>query len=133
VLDPDYVVFAEIRASLYLYQLKVDFAGVGEAMYATEREIDRLVLTEHRYDAVYCHLRRAANDDPMFGSMVVFLQAELFPGFDEEAFHLKALAAENRRITAPGAIGRAVDLGQIGSVFVRPQSLHHAADLLRLG
>ena len=44
VLDADDVVFAEIGAGLDLDQLEQDLAGVGEAVDAAERQVDRLVL-----------------------------------------------------------------------------------------
>ena len=52
VLDADDVVFAQIGAGLHLDQLEQDLAGVGEAVHAAERQVDRLVFGEHRHLAV---------------------------------------------------------------------------------
>src|SRR6188768_2055842 len=73
VLDADDVVFAEIGTSLYLDQLQLDLAGVGQAMDTTEWQVDRLVFVEYGYGSIDGDFCRAANDNPVLGPMVVLL------------------------------------------------------------
>ena len=44
VFDADDVILAEVGAGLHFDQLEQDLAGVGEAMDAAERQVDRLVF-----------------------------------------------------------------------------------------
>src|SRR5215217_1517016 len=69
VLDPDDIVFAEIRPRLDLYQVQRQPAGVFEAVNAPQRQIDRLVLAHEVLLVVARDQRGAVDDDPMLGPM----------------------------------------------------------------
>src|SRR5688572_29343197 len=114
VFDADDIVLAEIGAGLHFDQLQHDLSGVAEPMHAAERQVDRLVLREHYRLAIARHLGRAAHHYPVLGAMMVTLQAEALAGFHEKPLHLEAVAAQDRGIAAPWAIGGLVDLGELG-------------------
>ena len=44
ILDADDVVFAEIAAGLHLDQFEIDLAGVGQTMFAADRQVNRFVF-----------------------------------------------------------------------------------------
>jgi hypothetical protein len=54
------------------------------------------------------HLGRAADHDPVFGAVVVHLQAQAGPGLDHDALDLVARAAVDAVVPAPGAVHLAV-------------------------
>ena len=41
ILEPDNIVFAQVRTGLHLDQFELDPAGIGHSMHATYRQIDR--------------------------------------------------------------------------------------------
>ena len=60
--------------------------------------------------------------------MVVFLQAEPFARFDDDAFHLVAVRFVEDRVGSPGAVRRDVNVRQLGTP--RLESTHDLFDLL---
>ncbi len=71
-------------------------------MHAAERNVGTLVFGEHEHLVVAGDPRRTADHDPVFGAVVVHLQAERGTGFDHDAFDLEARAGVDRIIIAPG-------------------------------
>lgn len=73
VFEPDNIVLAQIAPRLDFNDFQWDFAGIGQAMNLTERDIGRLVFTQDHDFVATGDFCRALNDDPVLGAMVVFL------------------------------------------------------------
>src|ERR1700719_2357182 len=71
VLQPDYIVLAEIAPGLHLDQVQRDLAWIFEPMRGADRDVGRLVLGQHHLLVAAADLRRALDDDPMLGPMMV--------------------------------------------------------------
>ncbi len=76
VLDAFDIVLAEIAPGLHLDQFKIDLAGILQAVPGAARHIDRFVFVQHLHLVADRHPRRAANDDPMLGPVMVQLQRQ---------------------------------------------------------
>ena len=79
-------------------------AGIGHAVHAADRQIDRFVLVHEHDLAAARHLRRALDDDPVFGAMEVLLQRQPLAGLHDDALDLIARAMIDRLVIAPGPV-----------------------------
>src|SRR5215207_3276448 len=93
VFVADDVVFLEVVAGLDLDALECLPAGIGQAMDAAHRDVDRFVLVQGHDLAVERDLGHAPDHDPVLGAALVALQAELPLGMDGEPLGAEALAA----------------------------------------
>ena len=73
VLEAHDVVFPEVRAALDLDQFHGDPAGVGEAVFATYRDVGALVFPNQLFFAITFHQGCALHHHPVLGSVVVHL------------------------------------------------------------
>lgn len=108
VLEADDVVLAEVRARLDLDQFERDLAGVRQTVGRAERDVGRLVLGQHDLLVAVRDHRRALHDDPVFGAMVVHLQAQLCARVHDDALDLEAIALVDAFVRAPWAHDAAV-------------------------
>ena len=109
-----------------------------------ERNVGRFVFGEQEGPVAAGDLGRAADHDPVFGAVMVHLQAQLGAGIDDDALDLEAFAGVDRVVPAPGPIDLAVRLREaaafglqarddlldvLGAVLVRDHDgvgrLHH--------
>src|SRR5208282_6791933 len=79
-----------------------DLAGILDAMRRADRDIRRLVFREQENLVVAGDSCRARDDDPMFGAVMMHLQRQHAARLDREVLDLKALAAIDAVVTAPG-------------------------------
>ena len=135
VLEPDNVVFAKIVATLDLDQHQFVGAGVGQSVFFLRRDV--VVFTGHGGVLHIANLHDAAavHQHPVFGPLVVVLQAQALAGFDGDALDLVATILFQCGIGAPGAMHRG---RQQGALVVRAvdvaflERVHHAFDVLCL-
>jgi hypothetical protein len=74
VIKPHDVILAEIRSALNLDQFERNLARIGEAMGGACRDVRGLVLLQQGHSIADGHFGGALNDNPMLGSVVMFLQ-----------------------------------------------------------
>src|SRR5690606_27012352 len=87
-----------------------DLAGVGQTVNGGDGDVGRLVFPEQESLVVTGHPRSTGNHDPVFGTVVMLLQRQAGARLDHDAFDLKAIAAVDGVVAAPGAIDRRVVL-----------------------
>src|SRR5206468_7960826 len=91
ILHTNDVIFPEIGPRLDLDQVERDLAGVLQAMHATQRDEYRLVLAQQHFLVVARDDRGAVHHDPMFGTMLMYLQGQPGAGIDGNSLDLKPL------------------------------------------
>ena len=74
VLEAHDVVLAEIGAGLHLDDVQRNLAGILDAMLRAERNVGRLILLEQERLLAARDARRAGDDDPVLGAMMMQLQ-----------------------------------------------------------
>ena len=74
------------------------------ALVHLQRDVGALVLREDDGLVAVGDLGGAADHDPMFGAVVVHLQAQRRAGLDHDALDLKARAGVDAVVPAPGAV-----------------------------
>src|SRR5271167_1911185 len=104
VIDADDIVLAEVAAGLHLDQLEIDLARIGQPVFATNGQIDRLVLVRELDFAIDRHFGRAAHHNPVFGAVIVLLQRQASAGPDYYALDLVAPSLIDALVIAPGPI-----------------------------
>src|SRR5215467_3395372 len=102
VLEAHDVVLAEVRPRLYLDDLEHDGARILDAMLHADRDVSRLVLLEEEHLLAAGDARRACDDHPVLGPMMMHLQRELRTGLDLQALHLKARSRFDAVVASPG-------------------------------
>src|ERR1700731_3638187 len=90
VLEAHYVVFAEIRAGLYLDDFQRHRARVLDAMLHADRDVGRLVLFEKENFLAARDARRAGHHHPVLGAVMMQLQRQGGAGLYLQALHLEA-------------------------------------------
>src|ERR1700730_18823821 len=116
ILEPDNIIFAQVRTGLHLDQSEVDPARIRHSMHAAYRQVDRLVLVHKMNLIVPGDLGRSLDDDPMLGAMEMLLQGQAFAWLDDDAFDLVALPEIDRLIIAPWPVG-ALMFQRLGAIF----------------
>jgi hypothetical protein len=116
ILEPDNIIFAQVRTGLHLDQSEVDPAGIRHSMHATHRQIDRLVLVHKMNLIIPGDLGRSLDDDPMLGAMEMLLQGQALAWLHDDTFDLVALPGIDRLIIAPGPVG-ALMFQRLGVIF----------------
>src|ERR1700730_17815589 len=91
ILNPHDIVLAEIAAGLDLDQLQVDLAGILEAMLRSDRDVDRFVLVNDLRLLPDHDAGRAADNNPVLGTMVMQLQREPSRRLHDDALDLEAV------------------------------------------
>ena len=74
ILDTDDIVLAKIASGLHLDEFEIDLAGVGQSVIRADRQVNGFVLVHEMDAAIERHFRGAADDNPVFRPMLVFLQ-----------------------------------------------------------
>src|SRR6202022_2576951 len=101
ILEPDNIVFPQVRTGLHLDQFEVDPAGIRHSMHATDRQIDRLILM-HKMDLIVAgDLGRPLDDDPMLGAMEMLLQGQALAWLHDDALDLVARSGIDQLVIAP--------------------------------
>ena len=88
VVEPDYVVLAEVITVLDLDEHKIVGALVLDPMSRASRDVDRLAGPKAMPGPLKDDARLARDDEPMLRSTGMALIAEALPGADDDAFHL---------------------------------------------
>src|ERR1700712_1452811 len=88
ILEADDVVLAEIGTGLHLDDLERQLPRVRQAVRLAQRDVGALVLGEDRLAVAAGDLGRALHHDPVFGSVVMHLQAQRRARIDHDALHL---------------------------------------------
>jgi hypothetical protein len=86
------VVFAEISSSLHLYEDKQFLAWILNPMSIANCDVDGLPRTQDDIALVKCDFGFTLHNEPMFGTLGMFLVAEAFPGKNFDSFDLKTIA-----------------------------------------
>src|SRR5215469_11312317 len=103
ILEAHDVVLAEIGARLHLDDLECNGARILDAVLHPDRDVSRLVLLEEKHLLAAGDTRRAGDDDPMLGAVVMQLERQLRTGLDLQALHLKARPGLDAVVAAPRA------------------------------
>src|SRR3990167_4901608 len=103
VLEANDVVLAAVTTGLHFNQFQRLLARVFQAMLAAQRDVGAFVFTQQEYFFAAGDPRRAIHHDPVFGAMVVHMQAECSAWFDNDPLDLEAVAAVDAVVAAPGA------------------------------
>ena len=74
VFDADDIVFTEIAPGLNLDQFKRNLAWILQPVHGADRNVNRFILVHGRDGVIHGHACRAPHHDPMFGTVVMFLQ-----------------------------------------------------------
>src|SRR5688572_2968216 len=122
----DDIVLSQIRSRLHLDQLERQLAGILQTMFGADRDVDRFVLAHDHAVLAALHDRGAMDHDPVFGAVVVLLQAELAARLHGNALHLEAVAGIDRAVVAPRPVAGDVLVG-LGAVALA-QRLDQAGD-----
>ena len=100
-------------------------------MHLAERNVGRLVLAEQELVLAAGHARRAADHDPVLGTVVMHLQAELLAGPDGDSLDLEAVAAGHALVGAPRSVH--ARMRSRLAALVALELLDHALDVLDTG
>lgn len=90
VIKPHNVIFAQIGAGLNFYDHERDSSWILETVNSSERDVRRLVFRIQARNISVGYLGRSADDDPMFGTVIVHLEGKLRTGVHRDPFDLKA-------------------------------------------
>ena len=74
VLEAHDVVFAQVFAALHFDQLHGDAPGVGQAVFAAQRDVGALVFTHELLFTIPFHQGRALHHHPVLSPVMVHLQ-----------------------------------------------------------
>src|SRR5258708_12414131 len=80
------VVMAEVAPDLHLDQFEGDLAGVGEAMNAADRDVDRFVFVHAAHVLAERDLGRSLHHNPVPRAVEMLLQRKLASGLHANAF-----------------------------------------------
>jgi hypothetical protein len=101
---------------------------VLQSMNATERQENRLVLSEKDLVVIACDKGRTVNDHPMLGPVEVLLEGQLGSRKNRDALDLEALPDVKRLVLPPGPADLLCLRG--GAAAACPQRVHHLLDVL---
>src|SRR5215468_1814794 len=104
IVQANDVIIAQIAPDLHLDQFERDLAGVGEAMNAPDRDVDRFIFVHAAHVVAERDLGRSPHHNPMFGTMEMLLQRELAPRLHDNAFDAIARGAIDILVVAPWAV-----------------------------
>src|SRR5690554_5499880 len=128
IVGADDVILAEVGSDLDLDQFKRHSSWVLQAVPLGRRDVNALVFTQVFFCAIYRHARRAMDDHPVLGSVMVHLHGQDAAWFDVQELHLEARSDRERFEKSPRAVDFHVLL-RFGSLM-RLETLDAARDIL---
>ena len=108
IFKPNNIVLTQIAARLHLDDLQRHLARVGQAVDMAQRNKRGFVFTEQEDLIPVRYLGGALDHNPMLGTVMVHLQAQLCTWIDDDALDLEAAAAVDAVVPTPGAVHLAV-------------------------
>lgn len=130
IFESNNIILTQITSRLHFNDFKGQFARVAQTVNVAERDESGLVFAQQKAALSVGDFGGAFDHHPMLGTVVVHLQAEACAGVDHNALDLKALAAVNAVIPAPGTVDFSVGIGQGMALGLEPG--HDVLDALGL-
>jgi hypothetical protein len=97
------VVFSEISASLDFYEDEQFLARILNSVSIANCDVDCMAGTQSDIAIVECDFGFALDDEPVFGTLGVFLVTETFPGEDFDSLDFKTVTFIQDGKRAPGS------------------------------
>ena len=104
VFKPDDVVFTQVATRLHVNDFQRNATGVGQAVHCTQGNVGGLVFGNDQHFVTVGDFCGAGHHDPVFGTVMVLLQAQAGLGLDLDALDFEAAAFVNAVVPAPGAV-----------------------------
>ena len=106
------IIFSKIYSRLNLNDFQRHLSGVAEPMYMPQRDEGRFIFAQQENLFAVGYLGRAFDHNPMLSPMVVHLQTQAGARVHHDSLDLKALAAVDAVVPAPGSMNFTVGLGE---------------------
>jgi len=104
ILKTNDVVFTEVGSSLHFDKNEVFVARVFNAMRRSDRDVDRLSGDDCEVAIVKRDFGGSFDDEPMLGTLRMFLVAESLARQNLDAFDLERASLFQHGVTSPGSL-----------------------------